>query len=1788
MSDLRIQGEVAFESNADQVFGRIEQTAGRMAQAVGQSGEQAVRGLDGIGDAAAAAAAKQDKALSGIASSIKRSVADTQRAIAELDSASAGGKGTPDYFEKLGSLKGLDPAAIQAMVGPLRDLQAQYAAMAKAERDAVEAANFERQHQDARKFVKDAEYVRMWTQALEEKEAAEKKAAGQNSFLQSLKDESAQINKTRADLLEMKAAQLGVAEAAAPYIAQLRQVEQGQKNTGMSAAAMNAALRGIPAQFTDIITSLQGGQRPITVLMQQGGQLKDMFGGIGPAARAMGGYILGLVNPLTLTAGAVAVLGYAFTEGQKEMRAFQNAATLTGNAIGLSANGFAQLRDQIAGISTKGKAAEVLTEIASRGEIAGDAVRGIAEAAILMEKATGLATSKTIEQFAELAKSPSDAAEKLNQKYNFLTAAVYKQIKALEDQGRTQQAANLAEQTYADALKARAQVVIDNAGLIERAWRGVTGTAKDAWDAILGIGRPATNAEQIATLQRTLSDKQTLNKSLGIGDANGDTLVTSQLKQQINLLAEQERYQRRAVESKAESNRLAQMGIAFEKQGDEFKTKAQKRDEEILKARTEGQQLVNAGIITEQELTQRLSLIRQKYNETVGLSDIAQQRANKRVADEEGRRLQQSIDNLDFSIPLKMTEAEVQVIKIEEQLATSIMGAARARKEQELVEAKAAVEREKTNQGLQNTYKWTQATVEAVKQQVQAIVQQAQAIEQQAEEQEAANLMFGKGKTAIEEYRLAEDKKNLALAQSRDRDEQAAAALDLKTKAQERYVKALQEAEYKQENLKLKDAGIQAQAEADSLQLEISLLGQTQLVRQTIIGQRKVEIDLAKQLRDIEKLNLGDGPEAEAKREDLRAKARANAVIEASNVANKAVLDDWQRTTDQINSSLTDALLRGFESGKDFATNFRDTLKNMFSTLVLRPVISAVLNPVSQTIAGLTNGIVAGAGQAVGLGGVGASSIAGSVGNSVIGGYLGVSGYGAATATTGTIIGGASVPVGTALATDLTGQTVIAGAAGGGVGGLSGALAGLGPVGWAAIAAAAAYAIFGGQGGGPKNIGAFSTNSSLYDATRTDATAASNQAAQTVAQGIVDSYTAAVTALGIKGGKLDAAVLTSIDDKNAGDAMTALVTQAFLNGQRIYDRENASSGSDAYKNVGRSPEELAAAIKEASADALLSALKASDLTGKMAEYFAKLDPLQLNADQIQAAITAAQNAQSLYTVLGNLGPAFKSVADLSVEAITNLSKAYSTDPNKFATDLQAFYTNFTPAGEQRNNAVNSVVAGLNAAGVNVTFDQVANATAEQVNGLMQTLVGMGDAGKDGAFALLSLNGVLKQIVDTATHAPTAEQVAQNALNVRAPGFLSDAERSQIVGSNIQSKLAAAGVNVSIADILGADAAKLSAFYHSLQDIGNTSAAQVVVDFADSLLALSPAADQATHALGGIAEGFDKALSQAQANIAAHDEFMRQIANLPAPGQGSIDAATANLADLHSQLQQAYQQESATLKQTVDAHLSAADSLKAARIALDTGAQNGLNVQQRYAVARDALSGATPENASGLVSTYLDAAKNNARSSIDYLRDVASGRNLLKGLEDKERDAASVAQRQVDAMAALIDPLVGVQKSLDALRDEYQRAQLQLDLANLGQQTAFMSQTNAAQLFDNYFADLLQKYGGTEEGLSASLYGKGLSAQSLQAYLKTLPGYAVGTSYVPETGPAILHRGEAVIPAALNGAQNDGALLAEMRAMRAEIAAMRKAADSTADSSRDSANVLKDAVLGNRTLKTEAA
>lgn len=517
-----------------------------MATGIEREGKRAGKGVEAIGDGADAADRKIDAKTKSIADRIRRLTQQSQRELAALAASSDGGAGSASAVEYESALKGADVSKLQPRIAALRQLQSQVDSLSASMRAATAGGEFVSsiearinalQRQASATKATEADLLalraaelgvaqqadpliaklRATAAAADQAAAASRKAAAGDNFLSGLNAQATAIGKTRADLLELKAAELGVTDKARAMIEAIRAADNKLYGVGQTSKATAAALRGVPAQFTDIVVSLQGGQNPIQVFLQQGGQLKDMFGGIGPAARALGGYIFGLINPFTVAAGVVGLLAAAYISAQNDISKMQRALIESGNQAGVTSSQIRDMAGSIAGLGsgTTGKAIEVLSMLAKTGDVGAAGLQRYAAAAIQMERVGGQAAEKTAEAFNELGRGPTEAAAKLNRQINFLTPSIYNQIKALEDQGRATEAARIAQDAYANALEQRTPEMLASLGLVERGWLKIKEASAGAWDAIKGIGRPDTLSQQIDTLSTELRKLDALSASLG-------------------------------------------------------------------------------------------------------------------------------------------------------------------------------------------------------------------------------------------------------------------------------------------------------------------------------------------------------------------------------------------------------------------------------------------------------------------------------------------------------------------------------------------------------------------------------------------------------------------------------------------------------------------------------------------------------------------------------------------------------------------------------------------------------------------------------------------------------------------------------------------------------------------------------------------------------------------------------------------------------------------------------------------------------------------------------------------------------------------------------------------------------------------------------------------------------------------------------------------------------------------------------------------------------------------------
>lgn len=326
-------------------------------------------------------------------------------------------------------------------------------------------------------------------------------------------------------------------EGFAEYNAKLQQqrgllssVGGAAERAGMSQRQYANNLRITSMQLTDITTGLLTGQPLYMVALQQGGQLRDIWGGLGNAARALATSIGSMINPFTLAAAAVGAIGVAFYQASSRTEAINEALISTGRNATYTADGIKQLADSIDAASgvTQGRAITAITSLATTTRLSGDALTNAASAATQWASVTGTSADTVLDKFRAIAKDPLDALTKLNDAENFLTQSQYERIKALQDEGKWQQAATEAANLYADVVAGRTREVEQNLGLISTAWMNIKNASSDSWDAVvvgvdMALGplqRYADRLAQVGGLQRDFASYAAAMVSLPLGIAS--------------------------------------------------------------------------------------------------------------------------------------------------------------------------------------------------------------------------------------------------------------------------------------------------------------------------------------------------------------------------------------------------------------------------------------------------------------------------------------------------------------------------------------------------------------------------------------------------------------------------------------------------------------------------------------------------------------------------------------------------------------------------------------------------------------------------------------------------------------------------------------------------------------------------------------------------------------------------------------------------------------------------------------------------------------------------------------------------------------------------------------------------------------------------------------------------------------------------------------------------------------------------------------------------------------------
>lgn len=285
-----------------------------------------------------------------------------------------------------------------------------------------------------------------------------------------------------------------------------RQALAAQK-AGISVGQYKQAMRTLPMQFTDVATQLAGGQNPWLILLQQGGQVKDSFGGMIPMFRGLAGAITLPMVGVTSLAVATGALAYAWYQGDSTLSAFNKTLVLSGNQSGLTADRMLTLSraGQAAGL-TFNQASESLAAMVNAGVRGGEQFDAINQSVARFASASGVEVDKVAEAFGKLTTDPTSGLIAMAKQFHNVTAEQIAYVAQLQRSGDEAGALQAANDIATKGFDEQTRRLKENMGTLET-WADKTGKAfKSMWDAILDIGRPESSADMLASAQKAFDE----------------------------------------------------------------------------------------------------------------------------------------------------------------------------------------------------------------------------------------------------------------------------------------------------------------------------------------------------------------------------------------------------------------------------------------------------------------------------------------------------------------------------------------------------------------------------------------------------------------------------------------------------------------------------------------------------------------------------------------------------------------------------------------------------------------------------------------------------------------------------------------------------------------------------------------------------------------------------------------------------------------------------------------------------------------------------------------------------------------------------------------------------------------------------------------------------------------------------------------------------------------------------------------------------------------------------------
>lgn len=553
----------------------------------------------------------------------------------------------------------------------------------------------------------------------------------------------------------------------------------------------------------------------------------------------------------------------------------------------------------------------------------------------------------------------------------------------------------------------------------------------------------------------------------------------------------------------------------------------------------------------------------------------------------------------------------------------------------------------------------------------------------------------------------------------------------------------------------------------EEYEFQISLVGKTATEIEILTAKRNIDLKAAEAASRLnEQSSANDLAKIDAAKNLGKQNAENNArQLDFAKQQQAAFMEMYNSLTQAASDFIVDFVEHGSSAFKNLWESFKHWALEAIAKIAAQQIVMSIIPGIAPA-AGIASGAAGGLGGLLNLFGGGGS-----------GGLFGIVSKLFSPLESLFSGGGILGSIGTSFANLNVALTGGIGAIGGFGAGLTSLLPALGAIGGAIGLAVAAFNLIG-KGGGPKEGGLGGSGlltGGPGDYFAQEYTDAGNKAAQALTDSIAKSFDEAMKRLGGKGAGAFGFDL-GFDTDPRGTAPSRSVGGVYQGGANIYKTRN--------ENIGRTPEELQAALQQQAQQMLLAALQASDLPRYVAAIINSVDAASASSDQIASILATAE--------------AIKNVADAFPALQTQLE---GLDPDQIKAFIDALggadQLGATFAYLQKNFTTTTDVVKETTDKLTADFDALGLAVPKSHQGFLDLLSSFDLTTEAGRELYASVAALAPEFVAVAGSADEAAKKLQDAGEFFKQNFYSDAEKNAASIAEATRELDAAQAQLGI-------------------------------------------------------------------------------------------------------------------------------------------------------------------------------------------------------------------------------------------------------------------------------------------------------------------------------------------------------------------------------------------------------